>query len=147
MARLVCSAGDDQFFTHTAFAPLQQVAEAFARADLFVFPTFAEGSSRSGMEAAAAGLPIITTENCGLPLEHGKSAIYVPVNDSDALAEAICQLSSQEGLREQIGRNAMRTVTEHYTWTRYGDRSRSTCRKPSKLPLHDSSDTQPEGHG
>jgi glycosyltransferase involved in cell wall biosynthesis len=113
-------AGDDQFFTHTAFAPLQQVAAAFARADLFVFPTFAEGSSRSGMEAAAAGLPIITTENCGLPLEHGKSAVYVPVNDSDALAEAIAQLSSQEGLREQIGRNAMRTVTEHYTWTHYG---------------------------
>ena len=112
--------GDDQFFTHTAFAPLQQVAEAFARADLFVFPTFAEGSSRSGMEAAAAGLPIITTENCGLPLEHGKSAIYVPANDSDALAEAISRLSSREGLREQIGRNAVRTVTEHYTWTQYG---------------------------
>ena len=111
---------DGQFFTHTAFAPLQQVCAAFARADLFVFPTFAEGSSRSGMEAAAAGLPIITTENCGLPLEHGKSAIYVPVNDSDALAEAISQLSSQEALREHIGRNAMRTVTEHYTWTHYG---------------------------
>jgi glycosyltransferase involved in cell wall biosynthesis len=112
--------GDDQFFTHTAFAPLQQVCAAFARADLFVFPTFAEGSSRSGMEAAAAGLPIITTENCGLPLEHGKSAVYVPANDSDALAEAISRLSAQEGLREQIGRNAMRTVTEHYTWTHYG---------------------------
>ena len=55
-----------------------------------------------------------------MPLEHGKSAIYVPVNDSDALAEAISQLSSQEGLREQIGKNAMKTVTEHYTWTHYG---------------------------
>jgi glycosyltransferase involved in cell wall biosynthesis len=115
-------AGDDQFFTHTAFAPLQQVAEAFARADLFVFPTFAEGSSRSGMEAAAAGLPIITTENCGLPLEHGKSALYVPANDSDALAEAISRLCSREGLREQIGRNAMRTVMENYTWMHYGQR-------------------------
>jgi glycosyltransferase involved in cell wall biosynthesis len=113
-------ADDEQFFTHTPFAPLQQVATAFARADLFVFPTFAEGSSRSGMEAAAAGLPIITTENCGLPLEHGKSAVYIPANDSDALAEAIAQLSSQEAVRQQIGRNAMRTVTESYTWTQYG---------------------------
>jgi glycosyltransferase involved in cell wall biosynthesis len=112
--------GDDLFFTHTPFAPLQQVAAAFARADLFVFPTFAEGSSRSGMEAAAAGLPIITTENCGLPLEHGKSVIYVPVNDSDSLAEAISRLSLQEDVREQLGRNAMRTVTENYTWMHYG---------------------------
>ena len=112
--------GDEIFFSHTPFAPLTQVAAAFAGADLFVFPTFAEGSSRSGMEAAAAGLPIITTENCGLPLQHGESAIYVPVNDAGCLAEAIGLLSSDEGLRTSIGRDAMRTVTENYTWAQYG---------------------------
>jgi glycosyltransferase involved in cell wall biosynthesis len=112
--------GDEVFFSHTPFAPLTQVAAAFAGADLFVFPTFAEGSSRSGMEAAAAGLPIITTENCGLPLQHGKSAMYVPVNDAGCLAEAIGLVSSDEVLRTSLGRNAMRTVTENYTWTQYG---------------------------
>jgi glycosyltransferase involved in cell wall biosynthesis len=115
-------ANDDEFFTHTPFAPLQEVAAAVAGADLFVFPTFAEGSSRSAMEAAAAGLPVITTENCGLPLEHGKSALYVPANDVEALAEAIALASSNEGLRQSIGRNAMRTVTENYTWLHYGRR-------------------------
>jgi glycosyltransferase involved in cell wall biosynthesis len=113
-------ASDEQFFTHTAFAPLSQVAAAFAGADLFVFPTFAEGSSRSGMEAAAAGLPIITTENCGLPLEQGKSVFYVPVNDSESLAEAIGRVSSDEDLRRSMGRSAMRTVTENHTWMHYG---------------------------
>jgi glycosyltransferase involved in cell wall biosynthesis len=112
--------GDEAFFSHTPFAPLKQVAAAFSGADLFVFPTFAEGSSRSGMEAAAAGLPIITTENCGLPLQHGKTAIYVPVNDAGSLAEAIGLVSSDEALRTSIGRNAMRTVTENYTWRQYG---------------------------
>jgi glycosyltransferase involved in cell wall biosynthesis len=114
--------GDEVFFSHTPFAPLTRVAAAFAGADLFVFPTFAEGSSRSAMEAAAAGLPIITTENCGLPLQHGKSAIYVPVNDAGCLAEAIGLVSSDEGLRTSLGRNAMRTVTENYTWEHYGRR-------------------------
>jgi glycosyltransferase involved in cell wall biosynthesis len=112
--------GDEIFFSHTPFAPLTQVAAAFAGSDLFVFPTFAEGSSRSGMEAAAAGLPIITTENCGLPLQHGKSAVYVPVNDAGCLAEAVALVSSDEALRTSIGRNAMRTVTENYTWMQYG---------------------------
>jgi glycosyltransferase involved in cell wall biosynthesis len=74
------------------------------------------------MEAAAAGLPIITTENCGLPLQHRRSAIYVPVNNADSLAEAIGLVSSDEALRTSIGRNAMRTVTENYTWTQYGRR-------------------------
>jgi glycosyltransferase involved in cell wall biosynthesis len=114
--------GDEIFFSHTPFAPLERVAAAFAGADLFVFPTFAEGSSRSGMEAAAAGLPIVTTENCGLPLQHGKSAIYVPVNNTNSLAEAIGLVSSDEALRTSIGRNAMRTVTENYTWDQYGRR-------------------------
>jgi glycosyltransferase involved in cell wall biosynthesis len=112
---------DEEFFTHTPFAPLEQVAAAFRSSDLFVFPTFAEGSSRSGMEAAAAGLPIITTENCGLPLEHARSVSYVPAGNSEALAEAIGKLSTDEALRSSLGTNAMRTVTEHYTWRRYGE--------------------------
>jgi glycosyltransferase involved in cell wall biosynthesis len=113
---------DEEFFTHTPFAPLDQVAAAFRGSDLFVLPTFAEGSSRSGMEAAAAGLPVITTENCGLPLEHGRSVIYVPVGDAEALAEAIGKVSTNEILRSSLGTNAMRTVTEHYSWGCYGER-------------------------
>jgi glycosyltransferase involved in cell wall biosynthesis len=111
---------DRQFFSHTPFAPWEQVAAAYASADLFVFPTFAEGSSRAGMEAAAAGLPVISTENCGLPLQHGKSALYVPVNDAQALAEAIALASSDEELRRQLGQNAASTIREHHTWQHYG---------------------------
>ena len=111
---------DAEFFRQLPFVPPEKLTEAFVRADLFVLPTFAEGSSRSGMEAAAAGLPIITTKNCGLPLEHGKSAIYVPVNDAESLADAIAQLCANETLRESLGRSATKTVTGNYTWSHYG---------------------------
>ena len=113
---------DAVFFSHTPFAPMEEVAAAFARADLFVFPTFAEGSSRSAMEAAAAGLPIITTENCGLPLEHHKSSLYVPAGDANALAEAIHEAVLDAALRESLGRTAMQVVTSEYTWGQYGAR-------------------------
>lgn len=116
------TSSDNEFFTHIPFVPPERLTEAFAHADLFVFPTFAEGSSRSGMEAAAAGLPIITTINCGLPLEHGINAWYVPVGDADSLAGAISRLSSDQSLRESLGRQAMKTVTTHYTWAHYGKR-------------------------
>jgi glycosyltransferase involved in cell wall biosynthesis len=46
--------------------------------------------------------------------------LYVPVNDSDALAEAIARATEKQDLRESIGRNAMKTVTESYTWGHYG---------------------------
>lgn len=113
---------DSVFFAHSPFVPQERLMDAFAQADLFVFPTFAEGSSRSAMEAAAAGLPVITTRNCGLPLEHEKSAIYVPVNDTESLANAISRLSLDQALRETLGRNAMETVSGNYTWDHYGRR-------------------------
>ncbi len=111
---------DSQFFTHTAFIPPEQLRPALAEADLFVFPTLIEGSSRSAMEAAAAGLPIITTENCGLPLEAGKEVIYVPLTNREALANAIACLAADEQTRTDIGRNAATRIQQHFTWPLYG---------------------------
>jgi glycosyltransferase involved in cell wall biosynthesis len=74
------------------------------------------------MEAAAAGLPIVTTSHCGLPLEDGVSACYVPVGDAHSLAAAIGNLASNQALRETLGRNAMKTVAEECTWRHYGEK-------------------------
>ncbi len=41
---------------------------------------------------------------------------------SESLADAIARVSLDEGLRQSIGRNAMKTVTENYTWLHYGRR-------------------------
>ena len=111
---------DSQFFTHTPFIPPEQLRSALAEADLFVFPTLIEGSSRSAMEAAAAGLPIITTENCGLPLEAGKEVIYVPLTNAEALANAIACLASDEQVRSEIGRKAASRIQQDFTWPLYG---------------------------
>jgi glycosyltransferase involved in cell wall biosynthesis len=112
---------DSQFFTHTQFIPQEQLYEMLAEADLFAFPTLAEGSSRSAMEAAAAGLPVITTESCGLPLAAEKQeVVYVPPSDSQALATAISVLASDEGRRAQIGRNGASRIQRDFTWTAYG---------------------------
>jgi glycosyltransferase involved in cell wall biosynthesis len=124
---------DSEFFTHTPFVPQAALTAALARADLFVFPTYAEGSSRSAMEAAAAGLPVITTKNCGLPLEDGASAIYVPVNDAESLADAISRAASDQVLRECLGRNAVRMISQQYTWEQYGQRVRGILSEAIQL--------------
>jgi glycosyltransferase involved in cell wall biosynthesis len=111
---------DAEFLTHTPFVPPEAVLPALAEADMFVFPTLIEGCSRSAMEAAAAGLPVITTESCGLPLVDGKSVLLVPPNDSEALAQAISRVAMNQSLRETLGRNAAETISHHYTWPQYG---------------------------
>jgi glycosyltransferase involved in cell wall biosynthesis len=111
---------DDEFLTHTPFVPPEAILPALADADMFVFPTLIEGCSRSAMEAAAAGLPVITTENCGLPLVNEESVLLVPLNDVERLAETIARAASDEKLREKIGRAAASTISERYTWPLYG---------------------------
>jgi len=111
---------DKEFLTHTPFVPPDAILPALAGADLFVFPTLIEGCSRSAMEAAAAGLPVITTENSGLPLINQESVLYVPLNDVESLAETIARAAKDETLRESIGRKAAEAIARSYTWPQYG---------------------------
>lgn len=81
---------------------------AFMRTlDVFVLPSFAEGTSKSVIEAMAHGLPIITTSVGGLPdLLTPDAGILVPPGNSDALARAMQRLASDPALRERMGQAA-----------------------------------------
>ena len=81
---------------------------AFMRTlDVFVLPSFAEGTSKSVIEAMAHGLPIITTNVGGLPdLLTPDTGILVPAGDDRALAEAMQCLASDPALRKRMGRAA-----------------------------------------
>ena len=118
--KLVLQKDDSSFFTSKPFVLPEELRPSLAAADLFVFPTFIEGSSRSAMEAAAAGLPVITTTHCGLPLMDEHSVIYTPVGDVDALASSIVRLVGDKVLRERLGRNAAEEISRNYTWDKYG---------------------------
>jgi glycosyltransferase involved in cell wall biosynthesis len=97
------------------------LSQALAEADLFVFPTLVEGSSRSAMEAAAAGLPLVTTESCGLPLSvERREVVHVPLSDPEALARAVSELASDECRRSEIARNAAARIQQDFTWPLYG---------------------------
>jgi glycosyltransferase involved in cell wall biosynthesis len=81
---------------------------AFMRSlDVFVLPSFAEGTSKSVIEAMAHGLPVIATNVGGLPdLLTTDSGILVPSGDSTALAEAMERLISDIELCVRMGQAA-----------------------------------------
>jgi glycosyltransferase involved in cell wall biosynthesis len=87
---------------------------AFMRTlDVFVLPSFAEGTSKSVIEAMAHGLPIITTTVGGLPdLLTSDTGILVPPGDGTALAEAMQRLASDCELRTRMGRAARQRYLE-----------------------------------
>ncbi|TZF86448.1 glycosyltransferase (plasmid) [Pedobacter sp. BS3] len=91
----------------------------FFSSDIYVFPSLAEGSARSVMEAMAAGLPVITTENCGSPIQNEKTGLIVPVKNSLALANSIERLIKDHELRKRIGQGAVEQISRHYKWSNY----------------------------
>jgi glycosyltransferase involved in cell wall biosynthesis len=101
--------------------PRSLVREEFARADVFVLPTLAEGMALVHLEAMACGVPVITTPNCGSVVRDGIEGFIVPIRDSSLLAERIEELVTDRQLRDRMGQAAKERAKD-YTWKRYGER-------------------------
>jgi len=93
--------------------------DLLATSDLYVFPTHAEGCARSAMEAMGAGLPVVTTDACGLPIRHGIDGWIVPRAEGRSLATAITHLLGNQSSRESIGRTAQARVSAEFRWPNF----------------------------
>lgn len=102
--------------------------QAYASADVFVFPTYYEAFSLSTLEAAASGLPVITaatngTEELirGAPMgELGENGALIE-RDGRAIAAIVNQLADDEVLRRRVGAAARDVVCRDYNWDRIAD--------------------------
>jgi glycosyltransferase involved in cell wall biosynthesis len=71
-------------------------------------PSYREGLPKALLEAAACGLPIVTTDavGCREVVRHGDNGLLVPVGDAPALAEALRVLISDADLRGRMGKRS-----------------------------------------
>jgi glycosyltransferase involved in cell wall biosynthesis len=91
--------------------------ELYAEHDIFVFPSLMEGLPNVLLEAMAGGMPVITTETCGMPdvVENEFNGLLIPPADATALQQAIARLTGCAALRANLGRAAQQTM-RRYTW-------------------------------
>ncbi|WP_298824589.1 glycosyltransferase [uncultured Piscinibacter sp.] len=100
----------------------EQVIERYARAAVYVQPSrVAADGDRDGipnvlLEAMAMGLPVVATRVSGIPevVRDGDNGLLVGAEDVDALADAAQRLIEDPALGAQLGREARRTVTQHF---------------------------------
>lgn len=90
---------------------------SYGRASVFALPSLTEGSPLVLLEAMLARVPIVATSVGGVPetVRHEESALLVPAQQPQALADSIARLMADAELAKHLTANAYATVTTKHT--------------------------------
>lgn len=98
--------------------PRSRMQEEFARADVFVHPSLAEGSAMAHLEALSCGLPMVVTPNAGTVIRDGIDGYVVPARDGKALADRLAAIVGDRDLRARMSASARERASQ-FTWQAY----------------------------
>ncbi|HEY7029021.1 MAG TPA: glycosyltransferase family 1 protein, partial [Gemmatimonadales bacterium] len=118
------------FARHLGFLPREKLAELYADADLFVFPSPTETCGLVALEAMASGLPVIGAAAGGIResiMPDITGLLVVPGNASE-FAEAIQALVRDRERREAMGQ-AARAFAQGRDWSRELDQLEAIYRR------------------
>jgi phosphatidylinositol alpha 1,6-mannosyltransferase len=92
----------------------RELAEAYASADVFTFPSPTETFGNSLLEAMGSGLPSLVAAAGGVLefSEHGRNAWLVAPNSTEAITDGLGRLLSDTSLRRRLAAGALHTAAE-----------------------------------
>lgn len=98
--------------------------EAFSRADIFVHPSREDCFPLVVLEAMAAGLPVVSTLEGGIPDEvaEGETGLLCPKADPEALARALGLLLTDPDMRRRMGEAGRHRYELHFTRKKFEER-------------------------
>lgn len=90
--------------------------ELLNNADVFILPSYTEGLPISILEAMSYKLPVISTPVGGIPevIKDGENGLLFTPGDKNALYQAIDKLTTEKGLREEMGEKSYKKVQPHF---------------------------------
>ena len=96
--------------TFTGFLEGEDLCQAYASSDIFVFPSTTDTFGNVVLEAQASGLPVVVTDEGG-PKENlipGKTGFVVPADNEKGFARALLDLIEDPVLLKGMKENARR---------------------------------------
>jgi glycosyltransferase involved in cell wall biosynthesis len=97
------------------FVDQPDLPAVYRSSDVFAFPTLADPFGFVLLEAAAAGLALVSSPYAGATYDlvrDGETGYVVDPDDTDALADALVRLARDPELRRRIARNAHQSTAE-----------------------------------
>ncbi len=122
----------DSLFVHYDLAPNSPaLREQFWLADLFVLPTKGDCVPNVLMEAAAAGLPVVSTSVGAIPelVREGETGFLVAPGDATALSERLLLLAQNPDLRLELASQNRAWAETHFDLARNGQRILNLCKE------------------
>ena len=113
-------------FTWVAPCAKAELRNHYQKSDLLVLPSLGDSFGLVAMEAMACGLPVIVTENCGVPVPD--ASWRVPVMDADAIAAHLLHYAANRKLCLEHGRIAAEFARQ-FTPERYRQRIKDIFRQ------------------
>ena len=95
----------------------EEMLEFYHSIDVYVCASQTEGTPNPCLEAAACGLPVVTTRVGNMPemIRDGENGFFVERDAAD-IAEKLRRLRDDPGLRDRLGRAARATAVESWDW-------------------------------
>ncbi|MCC9640872.1 glycosyltransferase family 4 protein [Rhodopirellula sp. JC740] len=111
-----------------------EMSREYAAADIFLLPSYLEGSATVTYEAMGWGLPIVTTPNSGSVIRDGVDGYLCGPGDVEAMAERLHALANCESLRNSMGVSARQQIVRAFSADSYGDRLNEAIDSLSSTP-------------
>ncbi len=114
-----------------------EIVDYYSAADFSVLPSLMEATSISGLEAMAAGLPLVGTEVGGIPelIKNGENGYLCRPADPKDLADKIHGLLA--GDFRGMGRKSRRMVDEQFDWQQIARKTLDAYRLILPMPKND----------
>ena len=106
----------------TGYLSGEELASAFASADVFAFPSTTETLGLVALESFASGVPVVGSRAGGIPfvIDEGVTGHLVDVGDHDTWFERLGGLIDDPERRRRMG-DAARDEAEKHSWAKATD--------------------------
>ena len=110
---------------------MEQIREELASASVFALASLEENSPMGIEEAMAAGVPVVTSNRCGMPymVRDGESGFLVDPHDPDDIAWRLGQVLDDYDLRRRMGARSREIALERFHPTRVAERTMEVYRR------------------
>jgi glycosyltransferase involved in cell wall biosynthesis len=104
---------------HVGHRPIGEIRALVRRCDVFLLPSLWENCPYSGLEAMAAGRPVVAARQGGMPelIHDGVDGLLAKSGDADDFARCVGSLLDDPALRERLGQAARAAVEQRHRHT------------------------------